>query len=55
MLIEAALILSATFLISSATIPKPLPLSPALAASIAALSARRFVLRYALRDRYLAD
>jgi len=34
---------SASFLISSATTLKPFPASPALAASIAALSARRLV------------
>jgi hypothetical protein len=37
------LLSSASFLISSATTAKPLPDSPALAASIAALSARRLV------------
>ena len=37
------LLWSASFLTSSATTAKPLPASPALAASIAALSARRFV------------
>lgn len=36
-------VLSASCLTSSATTAKPLPCSPARAASIAALSARRFV------------
>jgi len=39
----AFLLSSASFLISSATTAKPFPASPALAASIAALSARRLV------------
>ncbi len=44
MFLEASLVCSAKFLISFATTAKPLPASPALAASIAALSASMFVL-----------
>ena len=39
----ALVVLSANFLTSSATTAKPLPCSPALAASMAAFKARRFV------------
>ena len=39
----ALVVLSASFLTSSATTANPLPASPALAASMAALRAKRFV------------
>jgi len=39
----ASAVFSASFLTSSATTANPLPASPALAASIAAFNARRFV------------
>ena len=42
-MLEASVVCSESVLISSATTANPFPASPALAASIDALSARRFV------------